>query len=142
MASGSTAEGPRELAGGIEIRPARIEEVEELLPLMRAYCDFYESSPPDEGVLEMARAVITDPAQGAAFIAREDGRAVGFATLDWKWSMLKGARLGYLEDLYVLPEARGRGIADALIEICAARLRAQDFPAIPCHIPTHHPQAL
>jgi GNAT superfamily N-acetyltransferase len=130
MAKEPVAEGPRQLAEGVEIRPARIEELEELLPLMRAYCDFYGSSPTDEGVLEMARTLITDPSQGAAFIAREGGRAVGFATLDWKWSMLKGARLGYLEDLYVLTEVRGRGIADALIEVCAERCRELGMPAM------------
>ena len=141
MASGPKAEGPRDLAEGIEIRPARLEETEELLPLMRAYCDFYESSPPDEGVLEMARTLITDPSQGAAFIARQDGRAVGFATLDWKWSMLKGARLGYLEDLYVLPEARGRGIADALIEVCAERCRELGMPALQWLTQPHNERA-
>jgi hypothetical protein len=73
---------PRDLAEGVEIRPARVEEAEELLPLARAYCDFYESSPSDEGLLEMVRTLITDASQGAVFIAREGGRAVGFATLD------------------------------------------------------------
>jgi GNAT superfamily N-acetyltransferase len=120
----------RELAEGVEIRPARVEEAGELLPLMRAYCDFYEFSPADDGLLVMARALITDPGQGAMFIARDAGAAVGFATVDWKWSMLRGARIGYLEDLFVSPEARGRGIADALIEICAERCRELGMPAM------------
>jgi Predicted acetyltransferase len=124
------ADAPRQLAEGVEIRPAREEELEELLPLMRAYCDFYESTPTDEGVLAMARKLITDPSQGTVFIAREDGRAIGFATLDWKWSMLKGARIGYLEDLFVDPEARGRGTADALIRVCADRCRELGMPAL------------
>ena len=124
------ADAPRQLAEGVEIQPAREEELEELLPLMRAYCDFYESTPTDEGVLAMARKLITDPSQGTVFIAREDGRAIGFATLDWKWSMLKGARIGYLEDLFVDPEARGRGTADALIQVCADRCRELGMPAL------------
>lgn len=123
MAEEPVAEGPRKLAEGVEIRDAREDELDELLPLMRAYCDFYESSPPDEGVLRMARTLITDPSQGAVFIARQDGQAIGFATLDWKWSMLNGTRVGYLEDLFVDPEARGQGTADALIRICADRCR-------------------
>ncbi len=123
-------EKPRKLAGGIEIRDARPEEAEELLPLMRAYCDFYDASPPDRGLLEMARTLMTDPEQGAMFIARDGADAVGFATLDWKWSSLKGARIGYLEDLFVTPDARGRGIADALIEACAERCRERGAPAM------------
>jgi GNAT superfamily N-acetyltransferase len=130
MAEKPLAEGPRGLADGVEIRPAREDEIDELLPLMRAYCDFYESSPSDQGVIAMARTLISDPSQGAVFIAREDGRAIGFATLDWKWSMLKGARIGYLEDLFVDPAARGRGTADALIQVCADRCRELGMPAM------------
>ena len=124
------AEGPRQLAEGVEIRPATEDEIEELLPLMRAYCDFYESSPTDEGVTTMARTLITEPSQGTVFIAQLDGRAIGFATLDWKWSMLKGARIGYLEDLFVDPAARGAGTADALIQACADRCRELGMPAL------------
>ena len=130
MAEEPVAGGPRRLAEGVEIRPATEEDLGELLPLMRAYCDFYESSPTDEGVTAMARTLITDPSQGAVFIARQDGRAIGFATLDWKWSMLKGARIGYLEDLFVDPAARGGGTADALIQACANRCRELDMPAM------------
>jgi GNAT superfamily N-acetyltransferase len=130
MAEEPVAEGPRQLAAGIEIRPARTDEVEEMLPLIRAYCEFYETEPDDDGLRKMFETLINEPGQGAIFIARDDGRAVGFATLDWKWSSLKAARIGYLEDLYVHPEARGRGIADALIEVCAGRCRELGMPAM------------
>jgi GNAT superfamily N-acetyltransferase len=130
MTSDSAASSSRPLADGVEIRDARPEEAEELLPLMRAYCDFYDASPPDQGLLEMARILMTDPEEGAMFIARAGGKAVGFATLDWKWSSLKAAKLGYLEDLYVVPDSRGGGIADALIEACAERCRERGAPAM------------
>jgi GNAT superfamily N-acetyltransferase len=130
MAEEPVVEGPRELAEGIEVRPARTDEIEEMLPLIRAYCAFYEVEPDDQGLREMFETLITDPEQGVVFIARNDGSAVGFATLDWKWSSLKAARIGYLEDLFVDPEARGRGIADALIEACARRCRERGLPAL------------
>jgi GNAT superfamily N-acetyltransferase len=130
MAEEPVAEGPRQLAEGVEVRPARTEEIEEMMPLIRAYCEFYETEPKDEGIRKMFEILITDPSQGAVFIARADGTAVGFATLDWKWSSLKGARIGYLEDLFVDPDARGKGIADALIEVCAGRCRELGMPAM------------
>jgi GNAT superfamily N-acetyltransferase len=130
MAEEPVADQPRELAEGVEIRPARTDEIEEMLPLIRAYCEFYETEPNDEGLRTMFETLITDPGQGVVFIARYDGRAVGFATLDWKWSSLKAAKLGYLEDLFVDPGARGRGIADALIEVCAERCRELGMPVM------------
>jgi GNAT superfamily N-acetyltransferase len=130
MPTEETASGPRPLAQGVEIRPARTDEIEEMLPLIRAYCEFYEVEPKDDGLRVMFETLITEPTEGAVFIAREGGKAVGFATLDWKWSSTRAARIGYLEDLFVDPEARGKGIADALIEICAERCREVGVPAM------------
>jgi|SRR5918994_1594181 GNAT superfamily N-acetyltransferase len=121
---------PRPLAEGVEIRHAESGEVDELLPLMRAYCDFYEVDPADEGLLEMARALIADPEQGSLFVAAEDGRLVGFAAIGWKWASTRGARIGVMEDLFVGPEARGKGVADALIERCAERCRERGAPVL------------
>ena len=43
--------------------------------------------------------------------------------MDWKWASTAGARVAHLEDLFVDPEARGKGVADALIVRCAERCR-------------------
>jgi GNAT superfamily N-acetyltransferase len=130
MPEDPVAEGPRPLADGVEIRPARTDEIEEMLPLIRAYCEFYEVEPYDDGIRQMFQTLIEHPEQGTVFIARDGDGAAGFATLDWKWSSLKGARIGYLEDLFVAPESRGRGIADALIAACVERCREEGRPAL------------
>ena len=130
MPADPIAEGPRQLAEGVEIRLAREDEIEEMLPLIRAYCEFYETEPQDDGLRKMFATLINDPSHGAVFIARDGSRAVGFASLDWKWSSLKAARIGFLEDLFVDPAARGKGIADALIEVCANRCRELGMPAL------------
>jgi GNAT superfamily N-acetyltransferase len=130
MAEEPVAAGPRKLADGVEIRPARTDDIEEMLPLIRAYCEFYETAPDDDGLRRMFETLIANADQGAVYIARDEGSAVGFATLDWKWSSLKAAKIGYLEDLFVDPESRGKGIADALIEVCADRCRELGMPAM------------
>jgi len=125
------AEGPRELAEGVEVRAAREDEIEELLPLMRAYCDFYDFDPPDDGLRGMLVTLISDPREGAVFVASDrEGAAVGVATMDWRWSASRGGRVGHLEDLFVAPEARGAGIAEALIGACAQRCRDQGMSAM------------
>jgi GNAT superfamily N-acetyltransferase len=101
------------------------EDLPDLLPLMRGYCDFYEVDTPDDGLLAMARTLIADPErEGVQLIARDDeGRAVGFATIFWTWSTLSASRIGVMNDLFVSEAARGGGTADALIEACAERCR-------------------
>lgn len=97
-------------------------DLDELLVLMRAYCDFYEVAPSDVDLLAIATALIGDPVnEGVQLIARDtDGRAVGFATVYWTWSTTSGCRIGIMNDLFVAEDARGRGIADRLIEACRA----------------------
>ena len=100
-------------------------DLPDLLPLVRAYCDFYEVTPGDDELLALSRALITDPdGEGFQLIAREgSGRAVGFATVFWTWSTLSAAREAIMNDLFVHFDARGSGLADALIHECLERAR-------------------
>jgi GNAT superfamily N-acetyltransferase len=116
----------------VEIDSATEADLERVLPLMRAYCDFYEVSPSDEGLDAMARALVSSPdGDGMLLVAREDGGApVGFATVGWKWASTRGARIAVMEDLFVHPDARGSGAADALIRTCAERARELGAPVL------------
>jgi GNAT superfamily N-acetyltransferase len=112
-----------------EIAEATDSDIPELLPLMRAYCDFYEVDPPDEGIEAMARALIGG--EGVVLAARRgDEPIVGFATVAVKWSMLRGARVALLDDLFVDPGSRGTGLADRLIEAAADWGRSRDAVAL------------
>ena len=99
------------------------DDLPELLPLIRAYLDFYAVNPSDESMLALSRALMADPElEGVQFIARdEEGRAVGFASLFWTWATTRGGRLGVMNDLFVAPQARGSGAVEALIEACRER---------------------
>jgi len=100
-------------------------ELDELLPLMRGYSDFYEVTPTDEALLALSRALVADPQrEGQQFLARDgDGRAIGFATVYWLWSTTSATRIGLMNDLFVAPEGRGSGAAEALIERCREACR-------------------
>jgi GNAT superfamily N-acetyltransferase len=111
------------------MRIARVTgaDLQDLLPLVRAYCDFYETSPSDEDLLSLSRALLADPQrEGLQLLARDDeGRAVGFATVYWTWATTRAVRIGVMNDLFVAPAARGTGLAEALIEACRAECTAR-----------------
>ena len=104
----------------------REEDLGDLLPLMRAYCEFYEVAPTDEALLTMCRALIADPQrEGTQLLARgPDGAAVGFATIFWTWQTLSASRAAVMNDLFVAEHARGTGVAEALIAACGDAARA------------------
>lgn len=103
----------------------------DLLPLLQAYCAFYnqtENIPvtTDDALMSVSRALIANPKQeGIQLIARDskDRTPVGFATIFWVWSTLKGGRLALMNDLYVTEQYRGQGLADLLIAECAQKAR-------------------
>jgi GNAT superfamily N-acetyltransferase len=110
----------------MSIKQVTEAEVATLLPLMRAYCDFYQVAPSDSALLSMARALIADPdKEGVQLIAIEAGEAVGFATVFWSWATSDAARIGVMNDLFVAPESRGRGVAEALIDACRELVRGR-----------------
>ena len=94
-------------------------DLPELMPMLRAYCDFYRVDPTDERLRALASALIADPSEGLQLIARDsDGTPLGFATIYWTWQTLHAARVGVLNDLFVVPASRGTGTGRALIERC------------------------
>jgi len=113
-----------------DIAVVREEDLDDLLPLMRAYCEFYEVAPSDAALLAMSRALIADPErEGLQLIARGwDGAAVAFATLFWTWQTLSASRAAVMNDLFVAEHARGTKIADALIAACATAARMHGAP--------------
>jgi GNAT superfamily N-acetyltransferase len=91
--------------------------------LARGYKAFYETEIPDERYEETWRLLIADErVHGLA--ARLDGRIVGIAHYLFHaqtWS----ADNCYLQDLFTAEDARGHGVATALIESVAEAARAR-----------------
>ena len=99
------------------------DDLADLLPLMRGYCDFYGVEPADDELLALARSLLADPdCEGFQVIGRDEAdRALGFATVYWSWSTLSAGRIAVMNDLFVHTDARGTGLAEALIEECRTR---------------------
>jgi GNAT superfamily N-acetyltransferase len=120
------------MASPADIAVVREEDLDDLLPLMRSYCAFYEVTVPDAALLTMSRALIADPErEGLQLVARDwNGAAVAFATLFWTWQTLSGSRAAVMNDLFVAEHARGTKIADALIAACGDHARRHGAPAL------------
>ncbi len=96
-------------------------DIDEVMPLLRGYCEFYEAAPSEASLRGLCEALVAAPdTAGIQLVARlADGTAVGLATLLWTYSTLIAGPIGLMNDLYVAPAARGSGIGATLIEACA-----------------------
>lgn len=125
MATSTTTDLPQ------NIKIVNENDLNDLLPLLKKYCEFYNQTEQipitsDESLISLSRALIANPThEGIQLIVREtkNQTAVGFATIFWSWSTLQGGRLAIMNDLFVLEQYRGQGLADALIVECAKYAR-------------------
>jgi GNAT superfamily N-acetyltransferase len=88
---------------------------EKVLPLIADYQRFYECKPDEERNRRYFSQFIEDHEQGILFVALSaDDEALGFSTLYFVPSSLSAQTSCTFNDLYALPDSRGRGVALAL----------------------------
>ena len=103
-----------------DIRPARPEDCETLHELIRGLAEYERLAHAVVGSVEALRAELFAPRPVIeAALAWEAGRAVGFALWFHTYSTFLARRGLWLEDLFVVPEARGGGHGKALLKYCA-----------------------
>lgn len=107
-------------APGSGIQSARPEDCDTLHALVRGLAEYERLAHAAVGSVEDLRAELFGPQPVIeAALAREGGRAVGFALWFHTYSTFLARRGLWLEDLFVVPEARGRGHGKALLKYCA-----------------------
>ena len=100
-----------------DIRFARIEDVPVIVSLIEQLAEYEKLT----HLLEVTPAHVERDLFGArpaaeCMLVREGGDAVGFALFFHNYSTFLGRRGLYLEDLFVIPAARGRGHGKALLQ--------------------------
>ena len=117
------------------VRPAGPADLDALAPLFDGYRRFYQQ-PSD---LALARSFIGERLarmDTVIFIAEVDGKPAGFTHLFPIFSSTRCRRLWLLNDLFVDPTTRTRGVGKALL--LAARAHAESTDACGLELATAH----
>ena len=100
----------------IDIRKAEAKDVPLILEFIQGLADYERLHDSCIATEEKLRETLfsTNPA-AEVIIARSDGEPMGFALFFHNYSTFLAQRGIYLEDLFVKPDARGKGIGFALL---------------------------
>ena len=103
------------------VREARESDLERILQLIVDLATYERAAHEVKTTIEQLRLALFGPQPAAyALIAESDKRVVvGFALYFRNFSTWEGVHGLYLEDLYVMPHARRRGIGRSLISFVA-----------------------
>jgi GNAT superfamily N-acetyltransferase len=101
---------------GLQIRPATEQDVAVILDLIRQLADYERLSDKVIANEQSIRDTLFGERPGAeVLLASLDGEIAGFAVFFTNYSTFLAKPGLYLEDLFVKPHARGKGIGKALL---------------------------
>ena len=112
------------------IRRASSDDIPALVALMY---DFYAEAdfPLDrqEAAVSFA-ALMADESRGAVWLAFDEGAPAGYVVLTVRFSMEYGGLDAFIDDLFVRPDGRGKGLGKALLGVLFAECARRNVKAV------------
>lgn len=87
------------------------------------------------GLLEL----MADPALGVVYVIEDDGAAVGYALCAFAFDLEFRGREAWLTELFVVDDARGRGLGTSTLRAIEAELRARSIKALHLQVRPDNP---
>ena len=117
------------------IHRASLDDLADLAPLFGGYRIFYGRPADSAAEYRFLHERLTTR-DSVIFVFRDGGTATGFAQLFMTYSSVHLGPSLLLEDIFVDPPARGRGVAGALLARC--KTHAQHLRAVGMFLETAH----
>jgi len=115
----------------ITVRPPIQADFKAWEKLWQGYCEFYEQTVPPVVTENTWARMLDDKSPLFGLVADDEtGNMVGFTNCVVHAGTWSKRDTCYLEDLFVSPEARGKGCGRALIEAVVARSRAEGWQRV------------
>ncbi|MEJ2760863.1 MAG: GNAT family N-acetyltransferase [Gammaproteobacteria bacterium] len=122
---------------GFQIQPLVEKNKDEWRALFEGYAEFYKV-PMDDTIADTVWGWLLDSDHVLeGYLARDaGGKAIGIVHIRACPDPLGGCEIGFLDDMYVVPEYRGSGVADDLFETLRKHAAVRGWPEI--HWITQH----
>ena len=107
------------------VRNATAADLPTLVELMREFYAEAGYALDEEWAKASFSALLEDDALGSVWVACFDSQPAGYVVLTVRFAMESGGLDGYIDDLFIRPGSRGRGLSraalDALVAECGRR---------------------
>lgn len=116
--------------GDVVIRPATPDDAAPLVHILRSLerFDWLHNEPPQTAVARVRASLESlagSESRSTYVAALPGGELAGYATVHWLPYLILSGPEGFVSELFLSPEARGRGIGSRLLEAVVAEARGR-----------------
>jgi GNAT superfamily N-acetyltransferase len=124
------------------LRPAAPGDIAELLALQSAY--YAEDRYPfvESIAREVWHSLLSDTSLGSAWVFKADSTLIGYVVLTLGYSLEYRGRDAFLDELYVTPDWRGRGLGRKALEVVDSACSRLGVKALHLEVETDKPGAI
>lgn len=112
------------------IRPARPADLPDIFDLLRRQFTEHGIAVEEAALRRSVEAVLADGRLGFFLLATRGAQPIGVAYVSFLWSLEHGGRSLWLDELFVVPEERSRGVGGALLDEVLRRAREAGCAAV------------
>jgi ribosomal protein S18 acetylase RimI-like enzyme len=124
-----------------DVRAVGRADRDAVLRLLVAQLREHAIDTPPDAVGRALDAVLSNPERGRVLVATDGGSVIGFAALSFVWPLEHGGKSAWLEELYVEPAERGRGVGSALLRAACELAAASGAMAVDLEVDADHARA-
>lgn len=126
---------------GVTITPAAVADTPALCDLLARQLQEHDLPSGPDRVGPAVAGIMADGQRGFLLVARAEGAVVGVAYVALIWSLEHGGQASWLEELYVLPAWRGRGVGADLLRAALAEARRRGCLMMDLEVTADHARA-
>ncbi|HYR06787.1 MAG TPA: GNAT family N-acetyltransferase [Longimicrobium sp.] len=129
------------MTDGIHIRRATPDDLDEVVELLAAQLAEHDIPIARADLAFAAEGILRVPERGFVLLAVDESGVVGLACVSYSWTVERGGRVAWLDELYVVPARREHGIGNALLERVIAGAAADGCRTVELEVETSHARA-
>jgi GNAT superfamily N-acetyltransferase len=124
----------------MRIEPATIDSLDDAVTLLGAQFNEHRIAISPSSLSEAVQGLVSGEGRGTVLVAY-DPNPVGVAVLAYTWTLEHGGLVAWLDELYVVPAHRGRGVGRALLLRALDVARESGCRAVDLEVDSEHARA-
>ncbi|MFM1845144.1 MAG: hypothetical protein RI917_462 [Actinomycetota bacterium] len=113
----------------VTIRQANAADEQEILALLRIYCEEANTPLSDAHLLAGLKPLLQENHHGVVLVAETD-KIIGYSILTWGWGIESGGQEALVDEMLIAPTERGRGIGEQLLKASLERAKKQGVKVV------------